>query len=99
MISYPGFFKAGEFLDLSEAEQTAFASGFIDGLYVGPYFGGPQPNKLVEALSSCIDGMSNVQIAAIIAKSVKENPKAWHKPLPLEALNAVVDACPAMKPK
>jgi hypothetical protein len=99
MIIYPGFMKAQNFLNLSEGEQNGYAEGFVDGLFVAPYFGGPQPNKLVAAMADCMNGMTNVQVAAIIAKHIRDEPSQWHRPLNPEALSAITNACPAMRHK
>jgi hypothetical protein len=97
LVAYPGFYTAEEFLQLSDVEKAALSSGFVDGLFVGPYFGGPQPNKMVQALSTCMGGMTNTQVAAIIEKQIKGRPEQWHRPFAMEALNAVITTCPAMK--
>jgi hypothetical protein len=86
-----GFGTAQEFLDMSRAEQTSYAMGVVNGMLVTPLLGAPQ--KDVAWLGQCVEGMNNYQVAAIIAKHIKENPERWHYGLHIESWWAIKKAC------
>jgi hypothetical protein len=39
-----GFFSGRDYLDMSETEQRAYATGEINGMLVAPFFGAPEEN-------------------------------------------------------
>ncbi|MFZ3210128.1 MAG: hypothetical protein WA188_01310 [Terriglobales bacterium] len=88
-----GFLKAREFLDLSEAEKTGFAWGFVDGLFVAPLLDAPDDGKFYVGLRSCAAEMQGTQVAAIIEKYIKDHPEDWHQQLHVVAFNALLKGC------
>jgi hypothetical protein len=57
-------------------------------------FGAPNSNKSVAAIHSCLKEMSNVQVAAIITKYVKEHPERWHLGTNILGYEALTAVCP-----
>ena len=74
--------------------QRAYAMGFLDGMYVAPLFDAPDSSKALLSLESCVEGMKASQVAAIIAKYVRDHPEHWHHSLNVEAYQAMRQACP-----
>jgi len=86
-----GFGTAQQYLDMSHTEQTSYAMGVVNGMLVTPLLGVPE--KDVAWLGQCVEGMNNYQVAAIIAKHIKENPERWHYGLHVESWWAIKKAC------
>jgi hypothetical protein len=87
----PNFYKAEEFVEMSESSRMFYTSGLMDGFYASALFGAT--DKTVANLASCTGEMDSQQISAIITKYVKDHPEKWH-PLSIEAWNALNSACP-----
>src|ERR1700674_3237964 len=75
----PNYYKAEEFVEMSEASRMFYTSGLMDGFYASALFGAT--DKTVANLSSCTGEMDSKQVSAIIAKYVKDHPESWHLPL------------------
>ena len=88
-----GFLKAGEYLEMPESVQRAYAMGILDGFYMAPMFGAPDDNKRLIFIASCVEGMKSSQVQAIILKYVKDHPQRWHLDLKEAAYNGVLNAC------
>jgi hypothetical protein len=88
------FLKAQNYLDMSADKRQTFAMGFIDGMSVAPAFGlSDQGTAAVKALGSCLEGMNQAQIAAIIEKYIRNHPEHWHYELEFEGFSAMKDNC------
>jgi len=88
--------KTKEFNDFSAAEKNAYSVGFINGLAVSGVIGA-DPKRLA-ILESCIHPMDSTQVAAILDKYIKDQPELWHEPLAMNSYNALLGACPNLKP-
>jgi hypothetical protein len=88
-----GFYKGEQFLDVNETEKTTYTEGLIDGFLGSGLFGAP--NEAVDSLKSCITGMDNKQLTAILTKYIKDHPERWQEPTGLLAFNAFSLACPS----
>jgi hypothetical protein len=88
-----GFLNGSDFLDMKQNEKVRFVDGFWDGVLVAPMFEARDDNDNFVFLRSCTDGMSDVQIAAIIEKYLKDHPEVWHLQLNMNAYNALTLAC------
>jgi hypothetical protein len=86
------FYKAGDFLEVGEADRVVYVSGLMDGFYASPLFGAR--DEAIASLTSCTRGMDSKQLSAIVTKYVKEHPEGWHLALNVEAYNALDAACP-----
>ena len=90
---HEGFLLTGQgYLGLSEVEKSAYAMGIIDGMLLAPLFGAPDDGK-VSKLGRCATGMTNEQVAAIIAKLIKEHPEEWHMPIHLQVFKKLHSIC------
>jgi hypothetical protein len=72
-------------------ERTVYTRGFVNGLFAAGLL--KADNKHIEALETCLTGMTDVQLRAILEKYIKENPKECHHGLPLIGMKALGDAC------
>lgn len=86
------YYKAEEFLELSDADRMVYTAGLMDGFYASGLFGAS--DEIVAKLNSCSKTMDSKQVSAIITKYVKDHPEAWHLPLSIEGFNALNTACP-----
>jgi hypothetical protein len=65
--------------------------GAINGMLVSPMFGA-QKEKL-RWLEVCTENMTDDQVAAIMAKHLRERPERWHQGLQIESWVAMKEAC------
>ena len=86
---HDGFGTVQEFLGMSEIEQRAYAMGAVNGMLLAPLL----PETKLERFEQCIEGMNNVQVAAIIEKYVREHPERWHEKTPAFIFSALSSAC------
>jgi hypothetical protein len=89
---HDGFVKGEEFLRMPEVRQRAYAAGIVDGVFLAPLFGAPKSQ--VSTVERCVEGMSDSQIAAILAKYIRERPARWHEHAHTLAFGALRDSCP-----
>ena len=76
-VRIPGGFMTGaEFLELSEPHQRGYAAGFVNGLLISPFVGARE--SCVAHYSRCLEGTTDVQLAAVISCWLRENPERWH---------------------
>jgi hypothetical protein len=73
-----GFVNAEDYLKFDQNSQAVYAAGLIDGMYLAPVFDAPNSDKYLTALKTCVHGMTNTQVAAIITKWTKDHPEKWH---------------------
>ena len=80
-------------------ERMVYARGLINGLSASGLLGAS--NSRIEALQTCMTGMTDVQVAAILEKYITDNPKEWHRSLSSIGFSAIGKACdlfPVTKP-
>src|ERR1044071_604366 len=87
----PGFFTGKDYLDMSDTEKRAYATGEINGMLVAPFFGAPEEN--VNWLKACTGKMSDEQLASILTRFIHEQPDQMPANLNVVTFNAVRDAC------
>lgn len=87
----PGFFTGKDFLDMSETEQRAYATGEINGMLVAPFFGAPEEN--LNWLKTCTGKMSDQQLASIVTSFIREQPNQMQANLNVVTFTAMRDAC------
>ena len=87
----PGFFTAKDYLDMSDTERRAYATGEINGMLVAPLLGAPEEN--LGWLKTCTTKMSDEQIAAILTKYISDQPNQMQANLNVVTFNAMRDAC------
>ena len=86
-----GFFTGKDYLDMTDTERRAYATGAINGMLVSPLFGAPQEN--LNWLKTCTGKMSDEQIAAILTKHINDQPNQLQSPLNVLTFNAIQGAC------
>jgi len=86
-----GFFTGKDYLDMTDTERRAYATGGINGMLVAPFFGAPEEN--LNWLKTCTTKMSDEQIASILARYIREEPKHLETNLNVLTFNAIRDAC------
>jgi hypothetical protein len=89
-----GFVKTEQYLEMGKTEQGIYAAGLIDGIYLAPLFDAANRDEHLMSVKTCVKGMSNTQVAAIITKYAKEHPERWHMGTNLVAYQALWEACP-----
>ena len=72
-----GFMTGAEFLELSEPHQRGYAAGFVNGLLISPFVGARE--SCVAHYARCLEGTTDVQLAAVISRWLRENPERWHE--------------------
>jgi hypothetical protein len=92
-----GFMKGNEFLALSSREQSTYAMGLVDGMLLAPFFGDPRVK--MGWLERCIDGMTNMQVDAMLRKELESNPGTWHYSVNTAMYRAMLEACPGSPKK
>ena len=91
----PGFFTGKDYLDMTDNERRAYATGAINGMLVAPFFGAPQDN--VNWLKTCTARMSDEDIAVIISKYIGGQENQLNYNLNVLTFNALRNACPKTK--
>lgn len=87
-----GFLTGEEFLNMSDSEKRAFSMGTINGMLLAPFLGAPK--ERMSRIESCVEGMTGLQVAAILEKYLRDNPSRWHETPHSPMWAALVDACP-----
>jgi len=86
--------RAENFLHWPTAQQTGYAMGFMDGIYISLPVASSKKQNPLTPLANCIAEMTPSQVSAIIEKHIKNHPDRWHWPLNTMAYSAIRDACP-----
>jgi len=89
-----GFIKTEMYLGLSAAEQAIYAAGLMDGIFLAPAFDAPSKGKYLVSIQTCVNRMTNTQVAAIITKYAKDHPEEWHVGANVVAWKALRAVCP-----
>jgi hypothetical protein len=86
-----GFFTGKDYLDMTDTERRAYATGSINGMLVAPFFGAPEEN--LNWLKTCTAKMSDEQIAVIVTKFITDQPNQAQSNLNVVTFNAIRVAC------
>ena len=86
-----GFFTGGEYLEMSETERRAYATGAINGMLVAPLLGAPQ--ERVEWLKRCSANMPDTETAEILTRYINSQPGQLSASLNVITFNALREAC------
>ena len=87
----PGFFSGKDYLDMSDTEKRAYVTGEINGMLVAPFFGAPEEN--LNWLKTCTGKMSDEELAGILNRYIREQPKQMDTNLNVVVFNAIREAC------
>lgn len=91
----PGFFTGKDYLDMTDTERRAYATGAVNGMLVAPFFGAPEDN--VNWLKTCTARLSDEEIAAILTRYIREQESQVNFNLNVLSFNALRNACPKTK--
>ena len=61
-------------------------------MLTAPLFGAPDKGD-IGRIGRCVEGMDQVQVAAIFEKFVRDHPQLWHQPLNISVFAAMDKAC------
>jgi hypothetical protein len=86
------FYKAEDFLQMSDTDRELYASGLVDGFLASAFF--DAPDEVVAWMKSCTRDMSSKQVSAVIVKYMKDHPEWSSRSASGNAYYAFVDACP-----
>jgi hypothetical protein len=90
---WPGFVTTEKYIEFGPNQQSVYASGLIDGMYLAPVFDAPNKDKYLTAMRACLKPMTTTQVAAIITKFAKEHPEKWDMGTNVVAWQALRQAC------
>jgi hypothetical protein len=90
-----GFFTGKDYLEMTDTERRAYATGAINGMLVAPFFGAPQEN--LDWLKTCTGKMSDEQLATVLADHIKDQPNNLQLQLNVVTFNAIREACRKIK--
>lgn len=91
----PGFFTGKDYLEMTDNERRAYATGAINGMLVAPFFGAPEDN--LNWLKTCTAKLSDEDIAAMLTRYIRENESQSSFNLNILTFNAMRSACPKTK--
>ncbi|MDY6993906.1 MAG: hypothetical protein SVR94_15065 [Pseudomonadota bacterium] len=86
-----GFLTGNDFRILDDISKNMYVTGLIDGMFLAPFYGAPE--KQVNHLAKCTEGMTASQVRAIFDKYIKNNPEKWHQNMHVIGHNAIMAAC------
>jgi len=87
-----GFLTGNSFRELSYAGKRGYAMGFLDGAFMSPIFDAPK--KELRWIETCVVGMTDEQVVAILDKFLANNPARWHEQMNILAWAAMKEGCP-----
>ena len=87
----PGFFSGKDYLDMSDTEKRAYVTGEINGMLVAPFFGAPEEN--LNWLKTCSSKISDEELAATLARFIRDQPGQMQTNLNVVTFNALREAC------
>lgn len=86
-----GFLTGNSFRELSYAGKRGYAIGFLDGVFMSPMFDAPKTE--VRWIETCVVGMTDEQIVAILNKFLTDNLARWHEPMNILTWVAMKESC------
>lgn len=86
-----GFLTGNSFRDLSYAGKRGYAMGFLDGALMSPMFDAPK--RETRWIETCVVGMTDEQVVAILDKFLANNPARWHEQMNILAWVAMKEGC------
>jgi len=87
----PGFFSGYYYLDTGATEKRAYVTGEINGMLVAPFFGAPEEN--LNWLKTCSSKISDEELAATLARFIRDQPGQMQTNLNVVTFNALRQAC------
>jgi hypothetical protein len=92
-ITMPPAAESGtSYRELDSTTRGWYVRGLVDGFLGAAQFGGDE--NLVVAFSKCLDGMTSIEIEALVDKYLAEHPALLRKGMHALAANAITESCP-----
>ena len=91
VIISPGFFTGKDYLDMSDNERRAYATGAINGMLVSPFFGASEEN--LNWLKTCTSPMSDEQLAGVLSDYIRSQPNQLDSSLNVVTFTAIREHC------
>lgn len=86
-----GFSTGEKYLDMTAAQKRYYSMGVVNGMLLAPLFGAPKES--MAPLESCISGMTDTQVAAILTEYLKKHPAQWNETPHVPMYKALMEAC------
>jgi hypothetical protein len=86
-----GFISGNKFMKMGLSKNN-YLMGVIDGIFLSPFFEA-EKSKL-RWIETCVTGMSDYQITAIVDKYMNDNPIEWHESMNIIVYRAFSKSCP-----
>jgi len=91
VLIHNGFLTGKDYLEMSSSQQKAYAAGVTNGMLLAPLFGAPK--ERLTWFESCVTGMTDIQVGAILKKYLENNPGRWHESSHITMYSAMLNAC------
>jgi hypothetical protein len=94
-----GFITGEQYLRMEDSDRRSYVMGLVDGIFLGPLLGGSQERSwnLGRCVEGSGEGMTNLQLDAILSKYLKDNPGRWHESAHTSMYSALLAVCPGLK--
>jgi hypothetical protein len=92
VLIHNGFGTGLDYMQMPDTRKQAYAMGVIDGMLLAPLFGAPKSN--MRWFESCVENMTDIQVAAILTKYLEKNPGRWHQTTHALMFSATKEVCP-----
>lgn len=86
-----GFSTGEKYLNMTAAQKRYYSMGIVNGMLLAPLFGAPKEN--MAGLESCISGMTDTQVAAILTDYLNKHPAQWNDTPHVPMYKALMEAC------
>ncbi len=90
VLIHNGFGTGQDYIKMSPSQKRVYAMGAVNGILLAPLFGAPK--EKVQWFESYVENMTDVQVAAILAKYLEDNPGRWHDGLHILMYSAIKEA-------
>lgn len=85
------FLTGNSFRALPNAQMRGYVMGFAAGAFVSPLFGAKKQDLVW--LETCVTGMNDKQLLAVVEKWLAENPIYWHEQMNVLTFRALKESC------
>ena len=90
-VAVRGYMTGEECYRLPDGVLRHHMSGFVNGLFIAPFFGAPR--ECVQPLEQCFVGKTDTQLEAVMRKWLGEHPERWHEACNFLAYAAISEMC------
>jgi hypothetical protein len=92
-ITMPPSAESGaSYRELDATTRGWYVRGLVDGLLGAAQFGGEE--NLAVAFSKCLNGMTSIEIEALVDKYLADHPALWRRGMHALVANAITESCP-----